>query len=342
MKNKIRLLLLIFLIISIGGCTPKGCSFLPKASLTILQYHLEKSVDEEGGVLTAQIEGVARNDGSAKLEYAEVIGKFYNQDGTLLATGVAKTTSEEPEDEEEKYFSLDPGQIWEFTISYSSAARDAHASLAILSYHLEKNSSGAKIVGQAQNDGDVMLSFAQITGNFYQGEAHPSLKILSCHLEVDSSSTKAVGEVQNDGDVTLSYAQIEVTFSDVAGTTLATGTTSLLDIEVGEIREYTVFYPGSYDEEEVEYVMAKVTDTEYDEEETELASSTASTTDLEVGEIWDFSILYPKEDYEKVEYVTAEVDDESLGYAETYYESAEQVDHVTVKVGTLKGSTVMP
>lgn len=343
MKNKIRLLLLIFLIISVGGCTPKGCSFLPKTSLTIIQYHLEKSVDEEEGVLTAQIEGVARNDGSAKLEYAEVVGKFYNQDGTLLATGVAKTTSEEPE-EEEKYFTLDPGEIWEFTISYSSAAIEAHPSLTILTYHLEKGSSEAKIVGQAQNDGDVMLSFAQITGEFfYGGEAHPSLKVLSCNLETDSSSTKAVGEVQNDGDVLLSSAQIEVTFSDAAGSELATGTASLLDIDVGEIREYTVFYPGSYYEEEVEYVMAEVTSTEYDEEETLLASSTASITDLEVGETWDFSILYPKENHEKVEYVTAEVDDESLDYeAETCYEPAEQVDHVTVKVGTLKGSTVMP
>jgi len=325
---------------SLSGCTLKGCSFLPKTSLTIIQYHLEKSV-EEGG---AQIEGVARNDGSAKLEYAEVIGKFYNQDGTLLATGVAKTTSEEPEGEEEKYFTLDPGEIWEFTISYSSAARESHPSLTILSYHLEKDSSEAKIVGQAQNDGDVMLSFAQITGNFYQGETHPSLKILSCNLEIDSSSTKAVGEVQNDGDVLLSLAQIEVTFYDAAGSTLATGTASVLDIEVGEIREYTVFYPGSYYEEEVEYV--KVTSTEYDEdeEETLLALSTASTTDLEVGETWDFSILYPKEDYERVDHVT--IDEEKTvthsSPGETYYEPAEQVDHVTAQVGTLRGSSVMP
>jgi len=339
--NKIRFLLLIFLIISIGGCTPKGCSFLPKTSLTIIQYHLEKSVDEEEGMSTAQIEGVARNDGSAKLEYAEVIGKFYNQDGTLLATGVAKTTSEEPEGEEEKYFTLDPGQIWEFTISYSSAAREAHPSLAILSYHLEKDSSEAKIVGQAQNDGDIILSFAQITGNFYQGEAHPSLKILSCNLEIDSSSAKAVGEVQNDGDVMLPLAQITVTFYDVADSNLATGTASVVDLEVGQTRGYTVFYPGSYYEEEVEYVMAKVTKTEYDEEETLLASSTASTTDLEVGETWDFSILYPKENYEKVEHVTVEettIDSPE----EKYYEPAEQVDHVTAQVGTLRGSTVMP
>jgi len=332
--NKIRLLLLVFLIISIAGCTPKGCSFLPKTSLTIVQYHLEKSVDEEG-VLTAQIEGVARNDGSAKLEYAEVIGKFYNQDGTLLAIGVARTVSEEGQS-----FPLDPGQIWEFTISYSSAAREVHPSLKILSYHLEKDSSEAKIVGQAQNDGDVMLSFAQITGNFYQGEAHPSLAILSCNLEIDGSSAKAVGGVQNDGDVMLSLAQITVTFYDVADSELATGTASVVDLEVGGTREYTVFYPGSY-YGEVDHVIAEVTSTEYDEEETLLASSTASTTDLEVGETWDFSILYPKENYEKVEHVTVEVTTVDSA-EEKYYEPAEQVDHVTVKVGTLKGSTVMP
>jgi len=333
--NKIRLLLLIFLIISISGCTPKGCSFLPKTSLTIVQYHLGKSVDEEG-MLTAQIEGVARNDGSTKLEYAEVIGKFYNQDGTLLATGVAK-----PIDEEGKLCSLDPGQIWEFTISYSSASREAHPSLTILSYYLEKDSSEAKIVGQAQNDGDVMLSFAQITGNFYQGgEAHPSLAILSCDLEIDSSSAKAVGEVQNDGDVMLSLAQITVTFYDVADSELATGTASVVDLEVGGTREYTVFYPGS-DYDQVDHVMAEVTSTEYDEEETLLASSTASTTDLEVGETWDFSILYPKENYEKVQQVTVEVTTIDSP-EETYYEPAEQVDHVTAQVGTLRGSTVMP
>jgi len=335
--NKIRLLLLVFLIISISGCTPKGCSFLPKTSLTIIQYHLGKSVDEEGE-LTAQIEGVTRNDGSAKLEYAEVIGKFYNQDGTLLATGVAK-----PIDEEGKLCSLDPGQIWEFTISYSSAAREAHPSLTILSYRLEKSSSEAKIVGQAQNDGDVMLSFAQITGEFfYGGEGNPSLAILSCSVEKDSSSAKAVGEVQNDGDVMLSLAQITVTFYDDAGSELATGTASVVDLEVGETRDYTIFYPGS-DYDQVDQATAKVTSTEYDEEETPLASSTASTTDLEVGETWDFSILYPKENYEKVEHVT--IDEEKTvthSPGETYYEPAEQVDHVTVKVGTLRGSTVMP
>lgn len=169
--NKIRLLLLIFLIMSLSGCTLKGCSFLPKNSLTIVQYHFEKSVDEEGE-LSAQIVGVARNDSSAKLEYAEVIGKFYSQDGTLLATGVAKTTSEEPEGEEEKYFTLDPGQIWEFTISYSSDPREAHPSLNLLSWDLEKDSSGARIIGEAENNGDVILSFAEIIGTFenYKGD----------------------------------------------------------------------------------------------------------------------------------------------------------------------------
>ena len=152
--NKIRLLLLVFLIISIAGCTPKGCSFLPKASLTIIQEHFEKSVDEEGE-LSAQIVGVARNNSSTKLEYAEVIGKFYSQDGTLLYSGVDKTTN------------LDPGQIWEFTISYSSDPRDVHPSLNILSWELEIDSSGARIIGEAENNGDVILSFAEITGTFY-------------------------------------------------------------------------------------------------------------------------------------------------------------------------------
>ena len=110
--NKIRLLLLIFLIMSLSGCTPKGCSFLPKTSLAIIQHHLEKTIDDEGELI-AQIVGVARNDGSAKLEYAEIKGNFYSQDGTLLATGFAKTISEEGES-----FTLDPGQIWNFTISY--------------------------------------------------------------------------------------------------------------------------------------------------------------------------------------------------------------------------------
>jgi len=143
--NKIRLLLLIFLIVSLSGCTPKGCSFLPRGSLLILSHHLEK-VDED----TVQITGVARNDGSTKLEYADVIGKFSSQDGTLLATGVAKTTN------------LDPGQIWEFTISTG-----VHPSLNILSWRLEIDGSGARITGEAENNGDVMLSFAKVTGRFY-------------------------------------------------------------------------------------------------------------------------------------------------------------------------------
>ncbi len=163
--NKIRLLLLIFLIASLSGCTPKGCSFLPRGSLLILSHHLEKSVDDEGE-LTAQITGVARNTSAAELQYAEVIGKFYSQDGTVLATGVAKTTDEEVEDEEEKYFTLDPGEIWEFTISYPTE-REAHSSLNILSWNLHIDSSGAWVNGEAENNGDVILSFAKVTATFY-------------------------------------------------------------------------------------------------------------------------------------------------------------------------------
>ena len=107
--NKIRLLLLISLIMSLSGCTPRGCSFLPKTSLTIIQYHLEKGIGEEGELI-AQIEGVARNDGSTKLEYAEIKGKFYDNEGALLYSGVAKTTN------------LGLGQMWEFTISYPESS----------------------------------------------------------------------------------------------------------------------------------------------------------------------------------------------------------------------------
>ena len=330
--KKIHLLLLIFLVVSLSWILT-GCSLLPQTSLEIVQYHLEKTVIDDK--LTAQIVGVARNDGSARLEYAEIEGNFYSQEGTLLATGFAKTISEEGES-----FTLDPGQIWDFTISYSPDPKEAHPSLKILSYRLEKSSSEAKIVGQAQNDGDVILSFAQITGNFYQTEVHPCLKILSCKLEKDSSSAKAVGEVQNDGDVMLSFAEITATFYDAAGSTLTTGTAGIVDLEVGETREYEIFYPGS-NTEDVSRVTAGVTSTEYDEEEILLASSVASATNLEVGETWNFSILYPKENYEKVDYVTVEVTSIDSP-AETYYEPDEQVSSVTVEVGTLRGSSVMP
>jgi len=322
--KKIHLLLLIFLIISLSWIIT-GCSLLPETSLEILQYSLEKSSE------MAKIVGVARNSGGAKLDYAEVKGSFYDKEGTLLDSTFDSIPSDLISD-------LRPGEIWEFTISYQ-AEREAHPSLTILSYRLERGSSEAKIVGQAQNDGDVMLSFAQITGEFYK-QAHPSLRILSCTVETYSSGAKAVGEVENDGDVALSSARIEVTFYDAAGTELAKGAVTILDIDVGETLEYEVFYPGS-NHNDVDYAIAQVTNPEYDEEETKLASSTASTTDLGVGETWNFSILYPKEDYEEIDYVTAEVT--TIDYpGETYYQPAEQVDYVTVEVGSLRGSTVMP
>ena len=92
-------------------------------------------------------------------------GNFYSQSGTLLATGFARTISEQGES-----FTLDPGQIWEFTISYSSLARDVHPSLNILSWDLEIDSLGARIAGEAENNGDVLLSFVEITGTFYDAE----------------------------------------------------------------------------------------------------------------------------------------------------------------------------
>jgi len=230
--NKIRLLLLVFLIISIAGCTPKGCSFLPKASLTIIQEHFEKSVDEEGE-LSAQIVGVARNNSSTKLEYAEVIGKFYSQDGTLLYSGVTSTTN------------LDPGQIWEFTISYSSAPREAHPSLNILSWELEIDSSGARIIGEAENNGDVMLSFAEITAHFF--------KVDNTELNPDQPPTATttglgVGEIweytiyyapRDPVDVSyVCYAQVEVTDTDYEP--VPTQDVDHATVQVGALRGSTV------------------------------------------------------------------------------------------------------
>ena len=151
--NKTRLLLSVFLMISVSFLA-RGCSFLPKTSLMILAYHLEKRVvDDE---LTAEIKGAAVNDGGTELQYAEVIGKFYHKDGTLLYSGVASTTA-----------LISPGQVWDFTISYSPPPEDAHPSLNILSWDLKKDSSAARIIVKAENNGDVMLSLAEITDTFY-------------------------------------------------------------------------------------------------------------------------------------------------------------------------------
>ncbi|MQY59144.1 MAG: hypothetical protein GH144_06000 [Clostridia bacterium] len=230
--NKISVLLLVSLVI-LPGFIVTGCSLLPNTSLEILQYSLEKTVVE--GELAAQITGVAHNDGSARLEYAEIKGDFYSQDDTLLATGFARTISEG------ESFTLAPGEIWEFTISCSSLARDVHPSLNILNWDLEPDSLGARIVGEAENNGDVVLSFAEITGTFY------------------------------------------------------------------------------------------------DAAEKELASGTVTTTRLGIGEIWEYTISYPAPNFADVDQVKVEV-------TNTDYEPepTQNVDHITVQVGTLRGSTIMP
>lgn len=225
--KKIHLLFLIFLIVSLSGCTPKGCSFLPETSLEILQYNLEKTSE------TAQIVGVARNNGSAKLDYTEVKGKFYDEEGTLLASAFDSTTD------------LSPRGIWEFTISYPSEPieKEAHPSLKILSYRLEKSSSEARIVGQAHNDGDVTLSFAQITGEFYDEE--DTLLASS----ITSTTDLEVGEVW---DFSIVYPKedweevddisVEVTTTDYPDITYY-GPAEQVDhaaVEVGTLRGSTV------------------------------------------------------------------------------------------------------
>lgn len=202
--NKVRLALLVFLIVLISFVA-KGCSFLPTTSLIILQYYLEKTVGEEGS-LTAEIVGVAVNDGGARLEYAEIRGNFYGEDGTLLATGFATTTC------------LDSHEIWDFTISYSSDARDAHPSVNILSWYLNKDSSGAWIEGEAENNGDIMLSFAEITGTFYDAadEELGSGRATTTYLGTGEIWEYAIFYPARDPeDVSyVAYAKAEVTDTD--------------------------------------------------------------------------------------------------------------------------------
>ena len=230
--NKIRLLLLVFLIISIAGCTPKGCSFLPKASLTIIQDHFEKSVDEEGE-LSAQIVGVARNNSSAKLEYAEVIGKFYSQDGTLLYSGVTSTTN------------LDPGQIWEFTIPYpESSLEPAYPSLRILGCVFVKNVPiEAKLEGSAQNDGNVTLTFVKLTGHFlgYTGaELTPTGTATTTDLQVGETWNFTIYFPRHNVDLPYDgYVKIENPDEDLQ-TAEAAEEVDHATVQVGALRGSTV------------------------------------------------------------------------------------------------------
>jgi len=229
-------LFLVFLVVSISVVVA-GCSLLPNTSLEILQHSLEKTV--VGGELTAQIVGAARNDGSSRIDYAEVKGSFYDENETLLATGFAKTIIYQ-EGEKGKSFTLAPGQIWEFTISYSSLARDVHPCLNILSWDLEIDSLGARIIGEAENNGDVMLSFAEITGTFY----------------------------------------------DAAEKELDSGTVTATRLGIGEIWEYTIFYPAP-NFADVDHVKVEVTNTDYEPE----ATQNVDYVTAEVGAVRGTSIM---------------------------------------------------
>jgi len=83
--------------------------------------------------------------------------------------------------------------------------------------------------------------------------------------------------------------------------------------------------------------FAEITGTFYDAEEEELASGTVTTTRLGIGEIWEYTISYPAANFEDVDQVKVEV-------TNTDYEPepTQNVDHITVEVGALRGSTLMP
>jgi len=142
-----------------------GCSLVPNTSLEILQYSLEKEIGDDG--LTFQIGGSARNSGATRIDYAEIKGSFYDENDTLLATASAETISGEGP------FSLDLGEIWNFTIPYPPTQDEpAYPSLTILECVLEKDSSQAALVGTAQNDGNVTLAFAKLTGHFFDADGN--------------------------------------------------------------------------------------------------------------------------------------------------------------------------
>jgi len=213
-----------------------GCSLLPNTSLEILQYSLEKTVAKD--VWTAQITGVAHNDGGARLEYAEIIGDFYSQDGTLLATGFARTIYQEGEQKGES-FTLDPGEIWEFTISCSSLARDVHPSLNILNWDLEIDILGARIVGEAENNGDVVLSFAEITGTFYDAEEEElaSGTVTTTGLGIGEIWQYSISyPAPNFADV--DHIKVEVTNTDYEPE--PTQNVDYITVEVGTLRGSTI------------------------------------------------------------------------------------------------------
>jgi len=235
--NKARLVVLVLIVLVSFIVT--GCLFRSTTSLSIPQYYLEKTVEEEDDeeVVTARIVGAAVNDASTRLEYAEIEGYFYSQDGTLLATGFARTISEDGEP-----FTLDPGEVWDFTISCpESPSEPPYPSLKILSCTFVKTYPGppaeAKLVGSAENDGNVTLAFAKLTGHFYNSQG------------VDTDPL---------------------------------GTASTTDLKVGEVWDYTIYWPH----DQVDYVVGGYVEIE-DED------------DLQAAEVPSAP--------EEVDYVTAEV-----------------------------------
>ena len=231
-------LFLVFLVVSISVVVA-GCSLVPNTSLEILQYSLEKEIGDDG--LTFQIGGSARNSGATRIDYAEIKGSFYDENDTLLATASAETISPEGDP-----FTLAPGQIWDFTILYlAPESEPSYPSLGVLECALEKDSSQAALVGTAQNDGNVTLAFAKLTGHFLDA---------------------------NGGDLT------------------PVGTTTI--------------------------------------------------TDLEVGEIWDFTIYFPRYDVDLVEDGYAKIEDPDKDLQAV--EQIDEVDHVSVAVGVVRGTSIMP
>lgn len=106
MKRRYFFIVLLIIPLIAIGCTtdteykPGGDVTTPESpKLTILSHNM--IIDEWGW---ATVEGLARNDGNERMDYAEIDVRFYNNAGHLIDTSFTNILD------------LDPGQTWAFEV----------------------------------------------------------------------------------------------------------------------------------------------------------------------------------------------------------------------------------
>ena len=212
------------------------------------------------------------------------------------------------------------------------------ASLEILYCSLEKETVGeeltGKIVGAARNDGVSRIDYAEIKGSFYdENETLLATGFAKTISPEGEFFALAPGEIW---EFTISCPE----------STLEPAYPSLEILECKFVSNYPIeakLVGRARNDGNVTLAFAKLTGHFYDRYgEPVTPTGTSSTTDLPVGEIWEFTIYFPSADVGKPEggYVQVEADTD-LQAAEMP-SVAEQVDYVSVQVGTLRGSTIMP